>query len=402
VVQVTSVPVEGARAASARHNADAGFGSTVPLRALLSDLRDQDQSQDQSQSQDQDQALEKKSFAELRSLLLNHGTATRLSGGVDPAEAHMLNPAHVARVNAAEAAYWRSCSTGRDGEGGGEPPRVGFSNDILGFDCGSEQLVIEVAFPMGDIRPEAAEPPAKLYRDVEFVLRLLELIEAHGVPAPAPIEQRWTRSSSSLLSPAHAADPGATFCWVGVIVYLPMAPSAAAASDPSAAAALALEKQEATAAFQRYVESCVYPLLREFGAVPHWAKLETPLALHSRAQFRECLRREGGAPGSTSVCTAEQLQLLREMHPEGPEDAAARRARHARYRGPEHAALCEQLLERYPSLRAGSAQSSQFQQLLDLLDPQHLCTNELVEELLDLGAEFARPVNSEAAARTTV
>lgn len=32
---------------------------------------------------------------------------------------------------------------------------------------------------------------------------LLRLIEKEGVPAPAPIEQRWTSSSSANMSPAH-------------------------------------------------------------------------------------------------------------------------------------------------------------------------------------------------------
>lgn len=31
----------------------------------------------------------------------------------------------------------------------------------------------------------------------------MNLIEKEGVPAPAPIEQRWTASSSADMSPAH-------------------------------------------------------------------------------------------------------------------------------------------------------------------------------------------------------
>ena len=40
----------------------------------------------------------------------------------------------MARVNRAEAEYWRLSSG----------TRVGYSDEILGFDCGGEQLVLEV------------------------------------------------------------------------------------------------------------------------------------------------------------------------------------------------------------------------------------------------------------------
>ena len=40
--------------------------------------------------------------------------------------------------------------------------------------------------------------------DLEFMANVLALIEDKGVPAPAPIEQRWTAASSALMSPAHS------------------------------------------------------------------------------------------------------------------------------------------------------------------------------------------------------
>jgi len=421
LVQVTAHPVQGARAAAERHNADSSFGSTEQLRRLLTEVRGADKSKGKNAAGVRD--LESKSFAELRGLLLNHGAGERADAGVD--DNHMLDPRYVARVNAAEAAYWRSCSTGTSTDRG-EPPRVGFSNDILGFDCGSEQLVLEVAFPIGRVGKCAEEGvgggrDCVCYRDVEFALRLMDLIRVHNVPAPAPIEMRWTRGSDSLLSPAHTSMPAGVgvasedevFCWVGVIVYLPTAPSAAAANDPTTAAALALERAEATTAFQQYVERCVYPLLTEFGAVPHWAKIETPLMQHSRIQHHSCLQREwteGRAEQATVVCGAEQLELLRELHLRGGmvtatataaetetcEDAVARRVRQARYRRPGDAALVDQLRQRYPALRPRLSSPSnpnpdtplpsQFLQLLELLDPHHLGSNELVDELLDIGA----------------
>lgn len=41
------------------------------------------------------------------------------------------------------------------------------------------------------------------------------LIEKEGVPAPAPIEQRWTSSSSANMSPAHdGASPETVRIWM--------------------------------------------------------------------------------------------------------------------------------------------------------------------------------------------
>ena len=65
-------------------------------------------------------------FGELRDLLLR----------IDP-----LNVDHVKKVNAAEAEFWkRSHGT-----------RVDWSDQILGFDCGGQQHVLEVAFPCGTL-----------------------------------------------------------------------------------------------------------------------------------------------------------------------------------------------------------------------------------------------------------
>lgn len=41
--------------------------------------------------------------------------------------------------------------------------------------------------------------------DLAYVEAILQLIESRGIPAPAPIEQRWTCGSRSPLSPASVA-----------------------------------------------------------------------------------------------------------------------------------------------------------------------------------------------------
>jgi L-galactono-1,4-lactone dehydrogenase len=80
-------------------------------------------------------------------------------------------------------------------------------------------------------------------RDIKYMQELLSHIEAAGIAAPSPIEQRWTAASSSPMSPAAAAEllvgskgsskrqqlqgrrqllPHDTvFSWVGIIMYLP-------------------------------------------------------------------------------------------------------------------------------------------------------------------------------------
>lgn len=55
---------------------------------------------------------------------------------------------------------------------------------------------------------------------------LLNKLEAAKIPAPSPIEQRWTCGSASHMSPASAASQEGDsqdhlFSWVGIIMYLP-------------------------------------------------------------------------------------------------------------------------------------------------------------------------------------
>lgn len=58
--------------------------------------------------------------------------------------------------------------------------------------------------------------------DLGFMKELMQQIEEAGVPAPSPIEQRWTASSSSPMSPAAARGrPDTVHSWVGIIMYLP-------------------------------------------------------------------------------------------------------------------------------------------------------------------------------------
>jgi L-galactono-1,4-lactone dehydrogenase len=182
-------------------------------------------------------------FGELRDRLLAHAP---------------LEVAWVKRVNTAEAQFWRLCAG----------KRSDYSDRVLGFDCGGQQWVNEVALKAnrphnssgtsnstttgaataaGAVtattgttassnnscsladgscgRPTAttaatASDSAAVYADLDYMEALLALIESRAVPAPAPIEQRWTAASRAPMSPAYS-ESGEISSWVGIIMYLP-------------------------------------------------------------------------------------------------------------------------------------------------------------------------------------
>jgi len=146
------------------------------------------------------------------------------------------NVEHIKKVNAAEAAFWKSI----DGIA------IGRSDQLLHFDCGGQQLVLETCFPVsGD-------------NDFAYIEELYSIIYENGMPAPGPIEQRWTSRSTSKMSPAYSDDPDQKFCWVGVIMYLPT-------QDPA-------DRDRITDLFKKYTE-LLRPLMRKYKAQTHWGKI---------------------------------------------------------------------------------------------------------------------------------
>ena len=184
-------------------------------------------------------------FGELRDLLLR----------IDP-----LNVDHVKRVNAAEAEFWkRSHGT-----------RVDWSDQILGFDCGGQQHVLEVAFPCGTLEEKSereassadanlSHPSDSLRKDLLFMRDLRKMIAENDIPAHAPIEQRWTSGSSSIMSPSYGAKDS-LHSWVGIIMYLPTQVEA--------------EREEITARFTKYGEQMRDALGDDYLLKTHWAKIE--------------------------------------------------------------------------------------------------------------------------------
>ncbi len=171
------------------------------------------------------------SFTELRTELLRLGS---------------LDPIWVAKVNKAEESFWRQS----------EGVRVDWSDRILQFDCGGEQWVSEVCFPV----PESSDC------DVKYVENVLDIIEKEAIPAPGPIEQRWSPPSTSPMS-AASEKPSRTmapfYSWVGIIMYLPEGEGAEK------------ERDDIKNTFWRYKGACE-KLWAPIGAVEHWAKIELP------------------------------------------------------------------------------------------------------------------------------
>ncbi|XP_008808781.2 L-galactono-1,4-lactone dehydrogenase 2, mitochondrial [Phoenix dactylifera] len=188
--------------------------------------------------------IDELSFTELRDKLL----------ALDP-----LNKDHVIKINQAEAAYWRKS----------EGYRVGWSDEILGFDCGGQQWVSETCFPAGTL----AKPSMK---DLDYIEELMQLIQSEEIPAPAPIEQRWTAHSKSLMSPASSSGED-IFSWVGIIMYLPTMD--------------ARQRKEITEEFFSYRHLTQTRLWDEYSAYEHWAKIEVPKDKDELAALQERLRR---------------------------------------------------------------------------------------------------------------
>ncbi|KAJ9181024.1 hypothetical protein P3X46_009200 [Hevea brasiliensis] len=185
------------------------------------------------------------SFTELRDKLL----------ALDP-----LNKDHVIKVNHAEAEFWRKS----------EGYRVGWSDEILGFDCGGQQWVSETCFPAGTF----SKPSMK---DLEYIEELKQLIENEEIPAPAPIEQRWTSRSESSMSPASSSSKDDIFSWVGIIMYLPTMD--------------ARQRKEITEEFFHYRHLSQTLLWDKYSAFEHWAKIEVPKDTEDLTALQARLRR---------------------------------------------------------------------------------------------------------------
>eukprot|EP00929_Paragymnodinium_shiwhaense_P046839 TRINITY_DN23829_c0_g1_i2.p1 TRINITY_DN23829_c0_g1~~TRINITY_DN23829_c0_g1_i2.p1 ORF type:complete len:582 (+),score=124.91 TRINITY_DN23829_c0_g1_i2:74-1819(+) len=187
-------------------------------------------------------ALEGDNFAALREKLLK----------INP-----LDPAHVAAVNKAEAEFWKR-STGE---------RIADSTQILGFECGGVQWVLENCFPAGTLSSPSMA-------DIDYIVGMKEIIERDGIAAHSPIEQRWTARSTSPLSPAHSKNADAIFSWVGIIMYITG------------------DDEVASQTRDRFKEYAMHHADKTFqyGGVFHWGKID--LNFHDGSERAEALKQQ--------------------------------------------------------------------------------------------------------------
>ncbi|KAK7267145.1 hypothetical protein RIF29_19809 [Crotalaria pallida] len=200
---------------------------------------------DKSSEENSEKNIDELSFTELRDKLI----------ALDP-----LSKKHIIKINQAEAEFWQKS----------EGYRVGWSDEILGFDCGGQQWVSETCFPAGNL----SSPSMK---DLEYIEDLKQLIEKEEIPAPAPIEQRWTTSSRSPLSPASSSSQDDIFSWVGIIMYLPTMD--------------ARQRKDITEEFFHYRHLTQANLWDQYSAYEHWAKIEVPKNKEELAALQERLRK---------------------------------------------------------------------------------------------------------------
>merc|ERR1712216_1065027 len=86
-------------------------------------------------------------------------------------------------------------------------------------------------------------------------------LDIAGLPAPSPIEQRWTASSTSPMSPAYSTNANEIFSWVGGIMYMPE-------EDDTTRA-------QVTDKFREYMK-VMNALCERYQGHAHWAKIELP------------------------------------------------------------------------------------------------------------------------------
>jgi L-galactono-1,4-lactone dehydrogenase len=267
----------------------------------------------------------KLSFSQLRDELLE----------LDP-----LNVSRIKSLNQAESKFWE-LSTGS---------RVDDSTNILGFDCGGEQFVYEICFPIGTLKE-------KSMKDIEFMNKLLHLIEINQIPAPCPIEHRWTSRSTSKMSPAYSENPEDVFAWIGIIMYIP---KHANNDDMKSHENL---REEIRSQFMKYM-NLIQPLCEEYHATVHWAKIEiphyVPLTEKEKAIYQKSLQKESGGLNwlwSLFSSSDSSKQIVEEFNTDGKLINNLRKRIHSRY------------------------PIEQFNRYRYALDPKHMFSNQIIDVL---------------------
>ena len=225
------------------------------------------------------------SFADLRDLLL----------GIDDAK-HILDTNWIKEINFAELQYWTNLSNkykNIDIDIDIDidiPQEIDFSENILSFECGGQQWVYEICFPIKKYHDFNNDGNIPI--EIQFTLDLLKEIKDNDIAAPSPLEQRFTAPSTSYLSPAvslndnkdnnniNTNNNNEAFCWFGIIFYLPT-------QDEQ-------KRRWISNEFHTY-SRILDKVADKYGAVGHWAKVETHyLKKHERKQLQNRLQNRFG------------------------------------------------------------------------------------------------------------
>mmetsp|Transcript_10018 Transcript_10018/g.24740 ORF Transcript_10018/g.24740 Transcript_10018/m.24740 type:complete len:630 (+) Transcript_10018:580-2469(+) len=220
-----------------------------------------------------------------------------------------LDVRNVADINRREADFWERLIR-KKGQGGALV-RTADSTEILGFQCGGSQHVLETCFRVDE----------ETDSDLRYVLELLDKVERHEIPAPSPIEQRWTKASRSYLSPAHSsrtesALPGTRsadggpgrgekmtgdiFTWVGIIMYR-VGDELRAAEKEKVEAGAPPEQMKPETEVDPVAEMFTYyagqhlALSLKFGGIVHWGKIPRHWEKELYPLAKACVAKRFGA-----------------------------------------------------------------------------------------------------------
>jgi len=274
-----------------------------------------------------------------------------------PININLLKALHHAEVN-----YWEAMT---------DCEKVADSNDILGFDCGGHQLVYEICFPVGTI-----EELQNQEKDIHFLTKLMTLIHHNFIPAHCPIEVRYTAANtSSRLSPAYSTNPKDIFCWVGIIMYLPTprpsstpntidSSSKTPSSKTESSSEHSPEHQEIMDLFSKYRRKII-PLLEEYHAIGHWAKIEFPVS-NNTTQQDENNRQEGGGEKKES---SDWWSKITSSLSFGSQSSSSKDEEKT-----ELAYLHRALAERYPM--------ELYRSYRKVLDPTGILSNDFLDKLM--------------------
>jgi L-galactono-1,4-lactone dehydrogenase len=143
------------------------------------------------------------------------------------------------------------------------------------------QWTIENCYPCGDLNGRSNV-------DLDYSEAILRMIEQERLPS-GPMEQRWSASSSSPMSPAYSQNKDEIFSWVGIIQFIPVEEL----RDP-------IEKS-----FVGFAKKFI-DIGYDFGALIHWGKVD--LAFHDTPELLNEMRR-----ALWDRCDVERYQKARAL-----------------------------------------------------------------------------------------